>query len=98
MSDAITGASEMLLDKAEQAIATGRLPGIPSTRVWGGPGSGQCCDLCGDTIAVSHTEIELEDATGSGGIRFHVNCHQLWQRACDRLIHEHGSRGECQLR
>jgi hypothetical protein len=59
----------------------GVLPRSKAARSWGGRGSGLPCALCGNAIAESGPEIELEfDGTASSpSLRFHLQCHSLWE-------------------
>jgi hypothetical protein len=74
----------ILLEKAAREIAAGSLPAVTGGRIWGGPGSGKPCGLCGRII--NSRDVELEPDTGEGEpARFHPVCHSLWARACARL-------------
>jgi hypothetical protein len=57
-----------------QTLSAGRLP-QDSVRMWGGPGAGETCDACGDTITPSQLVMEmmaLSDQPRS--VQFHVSC------------------------
>ena len=85
MSDSIR-----LLAKAERAIATGKLPSDIQARIWGGSGSGRPCSLCEEPLQPDQLEFELE--TGDlGDVRFHMDCHRLWENACRELKRETGA-------
>jgi hypothetical protein len=69
--------------KAREAIQAGKVPNRCPQRVWGGPGSGACCALCGDSVTQDEFEMELEFARGDGdsGVveyLFHVSCYTAW--------------------
>jgi hypothetical protein len=58
-------------------LADGRLPHNSIPRVWGGPGNGEACDACEETI-VKH-DFVMEGISLSGiGVQFHVLCFYLW--------------------
>jgi hypothetical protein len=69
--------------KAREAIQGGKVPNRCPQRVWGGPGSGACCAVCGDAVTQNEFEMELEFARGDGdsGVieyLFHVSCFTAW--------------------
>jgi hypothetical protein len=70
-----------LLETATRLIAEDRLP-AQSGRVWSGRGSGKLCDLCGTRIHFRQNEVELDTAEGVPSVRFHRECHAIWERAC----------------
>ena len=55
----------------------GRLRRQAIPRVWGGPGHGETCTACEDTVEKSQLVIE---GSGDGGepTFFHVQCFQVW--------------------
>ena len=55
-----------LRKKAREAMDTGRLPDRAPDHIWGGPGTGVECAMCGRTIARSETELEIEFARNNG--------------------------------
>jgi hypothetical protein len=61
----------------QEKLADGRLPHTPIPRVWGGPGDGQTCDGCGETVKKAQMAMEGLDAKGCG-VRFHVACFHVW--------------------
>lgn len=72
-----------LRQKAREAIQSGKLPGRPPQRMWGGPGSGACCVVCGEPVLQDEMGLELEyaaDAAPSpvGGYHAHVRCFAVW--------------------
>lgn len=67
---------------ARRRIETGDLPCEMPATVWGGPGSGEQCSLCGAPI--TSQEIEFEYAYQARDFRFHRLCHGLWQLECER--------------
>ena len=55
----------------------GRLPHDSIPRIWGGPGNGETCDACEETI--SKAQMLMEGVgTKEGGVQFHVRCFHLW--------------------
>jgi hypothetical protein len=60
-----------------EKLGDDRLPhnGIP--HVWGGPGNGESCDACEETIPKSQMIIEGAGADGRG-VQFHVMCFYVW--------------------
>ncbi len=61
----------------QEKLADGRLPHTPIPRVWGGPGHGERCDGCGETVTKAQMVIENLDAAGYG-VQLHVVCFHLW--------------------
>ena len=61
----------------QEKIADGRLPSAPLPRVYDGPGTGQICDGCSETVTQAQTVAENLDA-GSRAARFHVACFHVW--------------------
>jgi hypothetical protein len=60
------------------------LPPDKPTKTWGGYGSGQSCDACGERIPVGAPEYEVDFAQ-SVTLRFHPTCFSLWQKARETL-------------
>jgi len=74
-------------------LADGRLPNNHIPRMWGGPGNGETCDGCGETVTKSQMVMEglsVTDATGiSGvGVQFHVECFHVWDMGRQVLGHD----------
>jgi hypothetical protein len=61
----------------QEKLADGRLPRAPIPRVWGGPGHGETCDGCGETVTHAQLVMEGPDAKGRG-VQFHVGCFHVW--------------------
>lgn len=61
----------------QEKLADGRLPheDIPSI-FWGGPGNGETCDGCGETVTKAQMVMEL--STKDRGAHFHVACFHVW--------------------
>ena len=64
-------------------LADGRLQQQAIPRVWGGPGDGETCAACEETIAKSQLVIEGSGDDGKAAF-FHVRCFQVWdsERGC----------------
>jgi hypothetical protein len=75
---------ERLRQNARDLIGTGRLPGSPPTRVWGGPSLGSRCTLCAVGIGRDELEFELEFESSHGvwnapPVRLHGRCLVAWE-------------------
>lgn len=46
--------------KVREAMQAGSLPDRSPDKVWGGPGTGSHCALCGAAIRQEETELEIE--------------------------------------
>jgi hypothetical protein len=64
----------------QEKLADGRLPHAHIPRIWGGPGNGETCDGCGETVSKAQTLMENLDTAGRG-VRFHVACFYVWDVA-----------------
>ena len=60
-----------------QKLADGRLPHNHIPRMWGGPGAGETCDGCGETVTKAQMVMEGIEEGGSG-VQFHVACFHVW--------------------
>jgi hypothetical protein len=49
-----------LREKALEAIKNGKLPTRSPDRIMGGPGCGEACAVCGETVRRSQIELEAE--------------------------------------
>ena len=72
---------------AADRIRQNLLPARPPKTVWAGPGSGERCSLCDQTIDKLETEYELDPpmATLNRVVRLHLRCHTLWHLEVARL-------------
>jgi hypothetical protein len=71
-----------LLERAREVIEAGLLPNRPPDRMWGGPGGGAPCAICGTPATAEESELELEfgDGEDQSGERFsvHARCFAFW--------------------
>jgi hypothetical protein len=75
---------------ARKQIGEGKLPRAKALRTWGGLGSGLPCDLCREPILQTEPEFELQfDNTPGSGLRFHRQCHSVWELARHEPATEH---------
>lgn len=69
--------------RTREAMLTDKLPRQPPERMWGGPGSGASCAICGKIIGTGEVEFELQFALngGSGAANYHVHvqCFTAWE-------------------
>jgi hypothetical protein len=74
----------------QEKLAAGRLPHRYNPRFWSGPGNGETCDGCDETVRKGQMLMENVDATGCR-VQFHVACFHLWD--VERQMHGHESSG-----
>lgn len=77
------GDESVLRARAREAMKAAELPDRGPERVWGGPGSGATCALCGKTLGRDEVELELQ-FTSDGGLggdnyRVHARCFAAWE-------------------
>lgn len=72
-----------LRKKAREAMQAGKLPSYLPRRMWGGPGVGACCAICGRTAGPDEVEFELEfirdDAGDLDNHHVHLQCFAAWE-------------------
>ena len=73
-----------LREQAKEAIQSGRLPANRQDRMWGGPGLGVRCTVCGLDITRDQLEMQIEfgrDGTNPGidTYHLHVRCFAAWE-------------------
>jgi len=91
MGDSASKNDNDLRARARQLIGAGSLPRAKAARTWGGLGSGLLCTLCNQPILKTEPEFELQFDTSSTtpAIRFHRECHSLWEAARHEPMMEH---------
>jgi hypothetical protein len=74
---------------ARELMAKGQLPQKAPSKMWGGPGTGRVCALCGKPIQPGELEYELEGHIDGAvqSFRFHLVCESVWQLECARADH-----------
>jgi len=74
----------LVRQQAREAIEAGRLPSHHPRRVWGGPGTGGCCAVCGHATEPHQIEFELdfgldEESPSSVNYFAHSACFEAWK-------------------
>ena len=81
--DGADGSGDMLVREVARGDEGGTLPNSHPQRIWGGPGVGAPCSLCGISVMPDGTELEIEFASddGSGVAAYHVHpsCFATWE-------------------
>jgi hypothetical protein len=75
---------QALREKARAVVRAGKLPGRSPDRVWGGPGVGAACAVCGLPVERSEMEFEVQfefDGNTPGLDKFHLHrrCFAAWE-------------------
>lgn len=77
------GDESVMHARAPEATNTGTLPDHRPARLWGGPGSGEPCAVCGDAVDKEDVELELQFTSdeGAGATNYHVHarCFGAWE-------------------
>jgi hypothetical protein len=70
-----------LRETAHEVIRAGKLPDRAPDRVWGGPGTGAKCSVCGASTTHAEVELELEftydDRPGRDSYLVHQRCYSM---------------------
>lgn len=69
-------------DGHPRALGSGGLPARRPDSVWGGPGAGACCTICGAHLSDDEMELEIEFAredVGADKYHVHVSCFAAWE-------------------
>ena len=78
------GDESLLRAGACEATKVRKLPDRRPEHIWGGPGSGEVCAVCGKTIGAEEVEIELQFTSNgdSNATNYHVHarCFAVWER------------------
>jgi DNA repair exonuclease SbcCD ATPase subunit len=74
--------------RAEAKIEAGELPAAFRGSTRAGGGSGEPCDLCGQTVEKSGIEYEVEwqKEAAVRVLRFHLECFQAWVCSHQELV------------
>ena len=66
-----------------QALRGAGLPERRPDGIWGGPGAGACCTICGAGVSRDEVELEIEfagdDGPGVDRYHVHVSCFAAWE-------------------
>ncbi|MHB8813399.1 MAG: hypothetical protein ACYDAE_09030 [Steroidobacteraceae bacterium] len=69
--------------RAREAMKTAQLPERRPERMWGGPGGGALCAVCGKTVGSEDMEFELQFSSvenpGASNYHVHVRCFAAWE-------------------
>jgi hypothetical protein len=73
---------EQLREKAREVLRAGKLPDRAPDSLWGGPGTGAKCVVCGASTTQSEVEIEIEfthddNPLGSDNYHVHQRCYSM---------------------
>ena len=72
-----------------QRVESGLLPRAPGDKTFGGPGNGESCDCCDQSIPRHGVRYEVEYACPDAGFErllvAHLECHQIWVEESTRL-------------
>ena len=79
--------TEVLRRLIRGKLAIGTLPHDSIPRVWGGPGQGETCQGCAETITKPQMLMEGISETGRG-IQMHVRCFHVWDHERRAIGHE----------
>lgn len=68
---------------AREAMKTGNLPKHRPERLWGGPGSGASCAVCGEIVGTDEVELELQfgpaEVPEAANCHVHARCFAAWE-------------------
>jgi len=82
MGDPTRKGQDELRTQARERIEKELLPRVKPSRVWGGRGTGLCCNLCDLPILATEPEMELEfEGASETPVRFHLQCQSIWEAA-----------------
>jgi hypothetical protein len=76
--------------RACEAMQAGRLPNRPPDRMWGGPGNGGTCVVCGEVLERTGMAFDLEFGVEGAlpphvNYHLHVRCFAAWEFERDNL-------------
>lgn len=79
-----------LRETAREVVRAGKLPGRAPDRVWGGPGTGAQCAICGVPTTPAEVELELEfnydDRPGHHSYLVHQRCYSVLKLEHQNLV------------
>lgn len=74
---------DVLRAQARAVVQQGKLPARSPDRVWGGPGVGAPCSICGLPVTKTEKEFEVQfEQDGGGGLdkfHLHIRCFAAWE-------------------
>ena len=77
------GDENALRIRAREAMKAGNLPDCRPKRIWGGPGVGASCALCGRIVGKEELEFELQFTSdgdpSTSNYHVHVLCFTAWE-------------------
>jgi hypothetical protein len=85
----MTHDDDFLRGKAREAIEARTLPNLAPDQVWGGPGTGARCAICG--VSTTHADIELEIEFADDGYAgpsshfVHLRCFSVFELERQKL-------------
>jgi hypothetical protein len=74
----VNGVEDHLRQAIRQRILAGNLPKENCRMTWYGPGTGGVCIACEQPIAADEVEVDCDLPDGSGTIRLHRRCYDIW--------------------
>ncbi len=76
-------AESILREHARNSIQSGTLPSRSPDAMWGGPGAGAPCAVCGAIVTPEDVEMEIEfrheDSRGAENYHLHNRCFAAWE-------------------
>ena len=69
-------------EKTRDKMRRGGLPAPFPARPWRGGGSGHVCSGCGDVVARTEIQVDI-DVRGALTLNFHEACYDAWSRFPD---------------
>jgi len=84
LGDTLQVDDSILREKAREAIENGKLPTQYPERIMGGPGCGDMCAICGETLPRNQMELEPEfrlDGAIAESHKYHLHprCFMAWE-------------------
>lgn len=70
--------------KVRQRIEQGLLPVMRPGQIFACYGSGQLCAVCEQPITDGQAQYEVKDWRTGRRLRFHSECHAVWQSECNQ--------------